>query len=183
MRVIAGSAKGVRLGPVPRGVRPVSDMAREGLFSSLAAGVHGASVLDLYAGTGALAIEALSRGAERAVLVDRSRPAVAAIRDNLARSRLAEAAEVRLAEVGAFVMGDDKSGPFDLVVADPPYDTPVEQVERVLARLGAGWLPEAGWAVVLTRPTRNPTLVVPVHWLPARRLVYGDTLVWVFREA
>jgi len=61
VRVIGGSAKGVRLGPVPRGVRPVSDMAREGVFSSLGAAVRGASVLDLYAGTGAMAIEALSR--------------------------------------------------------------------------------------------------------------------------
>ena len=73
MRVIAGTAKGVRLGPVPRGVRPVSDMAREGVFSSLAAEVPGTRVLDLYAGTGAMAIEALSRGAEHATLVERDR--------------------------------------------------------------------------------------------------------------
>ena len=66
MRVIAGSAKGMRLGPVPPGVRPVSDRAREGLFSSLALEVPDARVLDLYAGTGAMGIEALSRGAEHA---------------------------------------------------------------------------------------------------------------------
>ncbi|MGH2637663.1 MAG: RsmD family RNA methyltransferase, partial [Actinomycetota bacterium] len=74
MRVIAGSAKGVRLGPVPSGVRPVSDRAREGLFSSLAARLPGALVLDLFAGTGALGIEALSRGADRAVFVERLGP-------------------------------------------------------------------------------------------------------------
>ena len=71
MRVVAGSAKGVRLAPVPRGVRPVSDAAREGVFSSLAEHVPGAQVLDLYAGTGAMGVEALSRGADRAVLVER----------------------------------------------------------------------------------------------------------------
>jgi 16S rRNA (guanine966-N2)-methyltransferase len=72
MRVIAGSAKGMRLGPVPPGVRPVSDRAREGLFSSLALEVPDARVLDLYAGTGAMGIEALSRGAEHAGFVDRA---------------------------------------------------------------------------------------------------------------
>jgi len=85
VRVIAGTAKGVRLGPVPRGVRPVTDRAREGVFSSLGTGVPGARVLDLYAGTGAMAIEALSRGAEHATLVERDRAAVGAIRDSWPR--------------------------------------------------------------------------------------------------
>ena len=80
VRVVAGTAKGVRLAPVPRGVRPVSDMAREGVFSSLGELVRGARVLDLYAGTGAMAIEALSRGAEHAVLVERDRAALRTIR-------------------------------------------------------------------------------------------------------
>ena len=94
MRVIAGSAKGMRLGPVPPGVRPVSDRAREGLFSSLALEVPDARVLDLYAGTGAMGIEALSRGAEHAVFVDRAYEASAAIHDNLDRTRLADRATV-----------------------------------------------------------------------------------------
>jgi 16S rRNA (guanine(966)-N(2))-methyltransferase RsmD len=92
VRVVAGSAKGVRLGPVPRGVRPVSDAAREGVFSSLAELVPGALVLDLYAGTGAMAIEALSRGAEHAVLVERNRAAVRTIRDNLERAKVGDRA-------------------------------------------------------------------------------------------
>ena len=88
VRVVAGTAKGVRLAPVPRGVRPVSDMAREGVFSSLGELVRGARVLDLYAGTGAMAIEALSRGAEHAVLVERDRAALRTIRENVARARV-----------------------------------------------------------------------------------------------
>src|SRR4029450_12685054 len=79
VRVIAGTAKGVRLGPAPRGVRRVSDRAREGVFSSLGAGVPGTRVLDLYAGTGAMAIEALSRGAEHATAGARDRGARARV--------------------------------------------------------------------------------------------------------
>ena len=84
----------MRLGPVPPGVRPVSDRAREGLFSSLALEVPEARVLDLFSGTGAMGIEALSRGAEHAVFVDRAYEASAAVHDNLDRTRLAERATV-----------------------------------------------------------------------------------------
>ena len=85
MRVVAGESRGRRLAPVPAGTRPVSDRAREGLFSSLGELVQGARVLDLFAGTGAVGIEALSRGADRAVFVDSSLAAVRAVRDNLER--------------------------------------------------------------------------------------------------
>jgi 16S rRNA (guanine966-N2)-methyltransferase len=83
VRVIAGTAKGTRLAAVPPGVRPVSDRAREGVFSSLGELVSGAAVLDLFAGTGAMGIEALSRGAAAAVFVERSPRAIASIRQNL----------------------------------------------------------------------------------------------------
>ena len=180
MRVIAGAAKGIRLAPVPRGVRPVSDMAREGLFSSLGSLVAGARVLDLYAGTGALAIEALSRGAESAVLVERSRPAIRAIRSNLDRARVTISATVVPSDVHRFLMRDDKSGgSFDLVFADPPYETNGDEVSEALARLDDGWLAER-CTVVLTRPSKSSTHVIPVDWPIARRLVYGDTLVLVF---
>src|SRR5687768_6998077 len=102
MRVIAGSAKGRQLVRVPAGARPVSDKAREGLFSSLGGRVEGARVLDLCAGTGARGIEALSRGAEEAVFVDRSAPAGAAIRANLDRTGLTDSGEVTRAEVARF---------------------------------------------------------------------------------
>lgn len=184
MRVIAGSAKGVRLAPVPRGVRPVSDRAREGMFSSLGDAASGACVLDLYAGTGALGIEALSRGAERAVFVERDRSAVRTIRENLARTDLEDRAEVVTADAVGFVTRDDiAEPPFDLVLADPPYDSPPDQVRRTLAGLASVGLAKHGWAVVLTRRTGSSMPVIPVDWLVARRLEYGDTLVLVFREA
>ena len=154
-------------------------MAREGLFSSLGSSVAGARVLDLYAGTGALAIEALSRGAGSAVLVERSRPAVRAIGDNLARTRTATSVSVIASDVPRFLMTDDKSdGPFDLVFADPPYEADEPHVSEILRLLAGGWLAER-WTVVLTRSSRSSMHVIPVDWPIARRLEYGDTLVLV----
>jgi 16S rRNA (guanine966-N2)-methyltransferase len=184
MRVIAGSAKGIRLVPVPKGVRPVSDMAREGLFSSLGPAVRGARVLDLFAGTGALGIEALSRGAEQAVFVERGRAALDAIRENLARAHLSERAVVVGVDVRAFLMRDGKNGaPFDLVLADPPYDVGGQELDDLLEALAGGWLSGPGWTVAVTRRKGSSTPVIPVDWLAARRLEYGDTLVMLFREA
>ena len=184
MRVVGGSARGIRLAPVPRGVRPVSDMAREGVFSSLGDRVVGARVLDLFAGTGAMAIEALSRGAGAALLIERDRAAVRTIRENLRRARLEAHAEVVTSAVQPFLMRDDNPPePFDLVIADPPYDVSEEIVRGVLAELATGWLAKPSWRVVLTRPKKASTPVIPVHWLAARRLSYGDTLVLIFQEA
>jgi 16S rRNA (guanine966-N2)-methyltransferase len=159
-------------------------MAREGLFSSLGPAVEGARVLDLYAGTGAMGIEALSRGADRAVLVERSRLALRTIRENLERTRLAGRADVRQGEVARMLMGDDKfGGPFDLVLADPPYAAATEEIASVLAGVARGWLAPQGWTVALTRPKGAPEGHLPVHWHAARRLSYGDTLVLIFQEA
>ena len=87
MRVIAGTARGTRLAPVPRGVRPTSDRVRESVFNALGQFFEG-DVLDLYAGTGSLGIEALSRGCDRAAFVEKDRRALATIRENLRRTRL-----------------------------------------------------------------------------------------------
>ena len=182
MRVIAGIAKGRKLGPVPAGVRPVSDRVREGVFSSLGDRVVGSRVLDLYAGTGAMAIEALSRGAAQATIVERSRPALAALRDNLDRTRLLAAARVVAADVPTFLSGnDDRGDRFDLAFVDPPYEAGEPALGGVLASLGRGWLDDGDWTVVVTRGSRNPTVVIPVHWRAARRLAYGDSLVILFR--
>ena len=182
MRVIAGTAKGIRLAPVPAGVRPVSDRAREGLFSSLGASIAGTRVLDLYAGTGALAIEALSRGAASAVLVERHRLALRAIRDNLVRAQVADRARVVASEVRRFLTrAGDPATPFEVIVADPPYEAGDPELGDVLGALTRGWLAE-GWTVALTRGIRSSTAVIPVDWLPARRLDYGDTLVLVYRQ-
>jgi 16S rRNA (guanine966-N2)-methyltransferase len=182
MRVIAGSAKGTRLGPVPAGVRPVSDRAREGLFSSIAIDIPDASVLDLFAGTGALGIEALSRGAERAVFVDRFYEASAAIHDNLARAHLSERGAVFTKDVDAFLTGGPRGEPFDLVLADPPYGLEAPDLARTLQELASGWLSNHHWTVALTRGIKSSTPVIPIDWALARQLRYSDSLVFLYRE-
>lgn len=182
MRIVAGSAKGVRLAPVPPGVRPLSDRAREGLFSSLGAEVPGAAVLDLYAGTGAVGIEALSRGADRAMFVERSHRALAALHTNLESARVAERATVVLADAVSFLRTEARSGaPFDLVVLDPPYETGPPELDEVLALLAAGLVGREGFTVVLTRGVRSSTPVIPLHWRAARELRYGDSLLTLYR--
>jgi 16S rRNA (guanine966-N2)-methyltransferase len=171
----------MRLGAVPKGTRPVADRAREGLFSSLADRVPGARVLDLCAGTGALGLEALSRGAEQATFVDKSYEAAATIHDNLHHTRLGPA-DVVTSDVLAFLGRTDKrTGPFDLVFCDPPYELEGSDLASVLQGLAA-WLPTAGWTVVLTRGKGSSTPVIPVDWALARRLTYGDSLVFLYRE-
>ncbi len=182
MRVIAGSAKGIRLVRAPAGVRPMSDRAREGVFSSLSEEVPGARVLDLYAGTGALGIEALSRGASRAVFVDRSSLATRAIRENLARTGLADRARVVRSDAGRFLARPGSVQAFDLVFADPPYDLPGEDLAPVLRALASDHLLSEGSTVVLTRGSKSSTVVIPVHWIVARQLAYGDSVLTLFRS-
>jgi 16S rRNA (guanine966-N2)-methyltransferase len=181
--VIAGSARGVRLAPAPAGVRPLSDRAREGLFSSLGPDLNDAAVLDLFAGTGAIGIEALSRGSARVTFVERSRPAVATIRDNLERTGLGQAATVVAADALTYLRRDHPSdGPFDLVFLDPPYDLGAPDLDDVLEVLAGSWLAEPPWTVALTRGRKSSTPVIPIHWAAARQLRYGDSLVTLFRE-
>ena len=183
MRIIAGSARGARLGPVPPGVRPVSDRAREGLFSSLGERVVGGDVYDLYAGTGALGIEALSRGAEHATFVESDRRAAAAIRSNLSSTGLEADATVRQRHVLAFLRAEApvRSEPA-VAFLDPPYATPLGEVEQALSLLGERWRDVGSWTVALTRPVRNDRIVIPVNWQAKRRLVYGDSLVILYQE-
>jgi 16S rRNA (guanine966-N2)-methyltransferase len=183
MRIVAGTAKGVRLGPVPPSVRPISDRAREGLFSSLGPGsLVDASVLDLFAGTGAAGIEALSRGAQRAIFVDRSPAAIVAIKRNLGATKLSDRAEVIASGLARFLTRDDRPGaPFDVVICDPPYDLEGPDLDDLLRNLAQGWLRDETWTVVLTRGHKSSTPVIPLHWAIARQLRYGDSLVILFR--
>jgi 16S rRNA (guanine966-N2)-methyltransferase len=179
MRVIAGDLKGQRL-VAPRGwkVRPTSDRVREALFSVLGERVAGARVLDLYCGTGALAIEALSRGAATAVLVDRdTRPALG----NVQRLGLEERAELVRADVGRWlgqVSASSAAGKFDLVFVDAPYrlaDLVVQDLNTHLPHL----LAEGGRAVVESgarRPLRIDSLE------PLRQRRYGAADVTVYGE-
>src|SRR5215213_10272553 len=142
MRIIAGTARGIRLAPVPRGVRPTSDRVRESVFNALGQFFDGGYVLDLYAGTGALGLEALSRGCERAVFVEKDRRALAAIWENLRRARLADRAQVVASDVGRALDRLHTDGrQFSLIFADPPYRIAAKEVGGVLSRLGALLVP------------------------------------------
>ena len=180
MRIIGGSAKGVRLAAVPPGTRPVSDRAREGLFSSLGERVVGAVVLDLFAGTGALGIEALSRGAVRATFVDHARSSTDAVRENLTRTPLADRGTVVTADVASYLRKPAATAA-DIVFVDPPYDLDGEKISPVLLGLATGHVAE-GFTVVITRGRGSSIPSVPLHWAVARQLHYGDSLVFLYRE-
>jgi 16S rRNA (guanine966-N2)-methyltransferase len=187
IRVIAGSARGRRL-VVPPGpdVRPTKDMVREAVFSALSArgAVVGSRVLDLYAGSGALGIEALSRGADRAVFVESEPAAIAAIEENVDALGLQDRTRVVRSDVARFVAGGGSApadAPFRLVFADPPYLTADRDVAAVLAAFAAPGLLADDATVVVERPTGSD--VVPPEGLgTVWERIFGDTLV-VFLEA
>jgi 16S rRNA (guanine966-N2)-methyltransferase len=165
--------------PAGEAVRPTKDIVREAMFSALGARgvVVDATVLDLYAGSGALAIEALSRGADRAVLVERDRAALASIRVNIETLGLAGRAVVVAQDVVRFLVAPaPRAAPFDLVLADPPYDTTDEGVTALLEALDRpGWLtPDA--VVTVERPARHPVRFPP-GWSCGWERSFGDTLL------
>lgn len=176
-RVIAGEIGGLRLA-TPKGTRtrPTADRVKESLFAALGARVDDAVVLDLYAGSGALAIEALSRGASRAVAVDRDAAAIAAIRTNLTRGHLEGRLRVHSRAVSAYLADAAAEGPFDLVLMDPPYDTPDEVIGGHLEALGAPGVLAPGACVVVERAADGaPTM--PTGWCVTWTRTYGDTLL------
>ncbi|MGH3719130.1 MAG: 16S rRNA (guanine(966)-N(2))-methyltransferase RsmD [Pseudonocardiaceae bacterium] len=179
VRIVAGVAGGRRLAVPPRGTRPTSDRVREAVFSALQArrDLEGARVLDLYAGSGALGLEALSRGAVYVRFVESDRRAAAVLRRNVETLGLGGAALVSAADVSAVLRGDPGL-PYDVVLADPPYaldDAALGGVLRALA--GGGWLAPAALLVV-ERPVTalTPAWPVGVSALTHRR--YGDTVVY-----
>jgi 16S rRNA (guanine966-N2)-methyltransferase len=179
VRIIAGTARGVRLAPVPAGTRPVSDRVREAIFSSLGPDVEGARVLDLFAGTGAMGIEALSRGAASALFVDSAPAAVKVVGENLRRTGLAARAIIRRQDALRAVR--QKPGQFGLVLLDPPYALPGPELDRLLAEVAGQGVASAGATVLVTRSARSYMPVIPVDWQAIRRHSYGDAVVLVFQ--
>ena len=181
MRIITGSARGTRLkSPVGEGTRPTADRTREALFSMLGARVHEARVLDLFAGTGALALEALSRGAAHAVLVDRTTYEI--LTENAQRTKLAARAEIRRGDVYGQVAALAREGrTFDLIFADPPYAR--GDNKRVLAALDAGALLAADGLFVLEQGADEPLIEHSGGFLLMRERRYGAARVCFYMKA
>jgi len=180
MRVIAGVARGIPLrAPRDPATRPVTDRVKETLFGILGERVPGARVLDLYAGSGALGIEALSRGAAHASFVERGREALAAIRHNLERTGLSGAASVHGGDVMRFLGGAAPEAPFDLAFLDPPYAE--RAILAPLERLGPLLSPDAGVVVKHFWRTEVPLPHGLARWRERR---FGETaLTFLVRVA
>lgn len=172
MRIIAGLAKGRRLKtPGDQATRPMTDRVKEAVFSALGARVQDAVVLDLYAGTGSLGLEALSRGAEEAIFVERSRRAAGVVQANVALVGLG--GEVVVADVSAYLRRPGP--PSDLAFVDPPYDLPLPSVVEVLGLLGPRL--REGATVVLHRRSGSGEVEAPGGYALADRRRYGDAEV------
>lgn len=174
-RIIGGAAGGRRIAVPPRGTRPTTDRVRESLFNILSARLQltGLKVLDLYAGSGALGLEALSRGAAAALFVESDPRTASVIARNIETLGLRGATLRRGAVASVLTAGT--AAAFDLVLADPPYDVDAAEVEAVLAALPAhGWVHERSVAVV-ERAAGGAPLNWPSGWSAWPHRVYGDT--------
>jgi 16S rRNA (guanine966-N2)-methyltransferase len=177
MRVVAGSAGGIQLTVPKHGVRPTMDRVKAAILSSLADRIAGARILDLFAGTGALGIEALSRGAASALFVDQDRQSILAIEKNLAKTKLH--GRVRQQEVFRFLEQAGARETFDIIFADPPYDTTVTGesfTEKLLSNKQISELLEADGIFVLEK-TPDENLPEMKEWNMARAKSYGATEV------
>ncbi len=192
MRIVAGTARGRRLAAPAPGTRPTSDRVREALVGSIESRLgplSGLHVADLYAGSGAVGLEALSRGAAHVLLVERDRRAVEVVRANITAVGLPGAVVLGgdVTSLTSLVPPTSAAAPYDVVFADPPYELAHEVIEAVLSGLAAnGWLGE-GALVVVERARRGGAFSWPDGYEPGRDRTYGDTVVrsalWYGRDA
>ena len=184
MRIVGGRLKGrALLGPKTQDIRPTSDPLRETIFNILAHAygdpVEGAAVIDLFAGTGAMALEALSRGARRALLVDDGSQARALIRANVDALGLGGATKIfrrDARKLGIAPAGDR----FDLAFLDPPYGKGLAEPALVALRDGAWLMPDA---LLVVEEAASTTLDIPAGFTPLEHRSYGDTQVLILRRA
>lgn len=184
--MVAGVAGGRRLAvPSGRGTRPTSERAREGLFSTLEAlrgPLAGARMLDLYAGSGAVGLEAASRGAGHVLLVESEAAALRVLRANVAGLAL-PGVEVAPVRVERLVTAPNSGAPYDVIFADPPYALSAAEIGAVLRALaGHGWLAHDGLAVV-ERPSRGGEFGWTEGYLADRSRRYGEGTLWYGRAA
>ncbi|MGK4583158.1 16S rRNA (guanine(966)-N(2))-methyltransferase RsmD [Kitasatospora sp. HPMI-4] len=185
-RVIAGAAGGRRLAVPPgRNTRPTSDKAREAMFSTLEAlrgTIHGARMLDLFGGSGAVGLEALSRGAEHALLVEADTSAARTIRANI-RTVALPGAELRAERAERVLAGPAPAAPYDLVFLDPPYMVTDDAVrEMLITLLAGGWIAD-GALVTVERSTRGGEFGWPEGFEVLRSRRYGEGTLWYGRAA
>ncbi|AZM59831.1 MULTISPECIES: 16S rRNA (guanine(966)-N(2))-methyltransferase RsmD [unclassified Streptomyces] len=186
-RVIAGAAGGRRLAVPPgQGTRPTSDRAREGLFSTwqslLGGPLDGERVLDLYAGSGAVGLEALSRGAGHVLLVEADARAARTVRENV-RSLQLPGAEVRSGKAEQIIRTAPPRQPYDIAFLDPPYAVADDDLREILLTLRSeGWLTEDA-LVTVERSTRGGEFVWPPGFEAIRARRYGEGTFWYGRAA
>jgi len=180
-RIIAGRAGGRRLA-VPPGqtTRPTSDRAREGLFGTVLSEIgplNGKRVLDLYAGSGAVGLEALSRGADSVLLVEADTRAATVIKANIAAVSLPGARVVTGKAERVLARTAPADDPYDLVFADPPYAVADADITKVLTQLTRGWL-TVDALVVVERATRSDAIDWPPGYTPGKSRRYGEATFW-----
>jgi 16S rRNA (guanine966-N2)-methyltransferase len=183
MRVIAGSAGGVRLAVPKRGVRPTMDRVKAAIFSSLGEAIIGARVLDLFAGSGALGIEALSRGAASAIFVEDDRQSAEAIEKNLAKTNLT--GRVRHLDVFDFLRQRSNAEKFQIIFADPPYEKThygESYAETLLNNEILPQLLEANGIFVLEKRPSEPFCETKL-WRIIRQKTYGTTEVLFLNQS
>jgi 16S rRNA (guanine966-N2)-methyltransferase len=185
-RIIGGEAKGRRLRtPAGNHTRPTPDRVREALFSTAESHLGtlaGRRFLDLFAGSGAVGLEARSRGADHVLLVEHDRAATRLIEDN-ARSLGFDDVEVRLLRAERLAVLPPGGGPFDVVFLDPPYDVPTKHVGEILGelRLG-GWL-GADALIVVERRSKGESWAWPEGFEALQSKRYGETMLWYGQQA
>lgn len=200
MHIISGRFKGFPIPAALRGTRPTTDRTKEAVFSHLAAigAVEGARVLDLYAGTGALGFEALSRGADLLESVESSGRAAGLLSKSAARlthhpswnpamsihvSRVKAERFVRPLPAGTDAESGPAAGTYDLVFMDPPYDLPTEDCQEIMAGLVKGGFVGHDSVIVLERSGRSASPLPPSGWAVSTSRSYGETVVYYIESA
>lgn len=179
IRVIAGSAKGRRLKLVPgESTRPIMDRVKEALFSILGRAVVDAAFLDLFAGTGSVGIEALSRGAAKALFIDLDRHAIQTIKDNLELTKLSEKATVRRADA-LTVLSSTPDEPYDFIYIAPPQYKGLWQRTLTALEANPAWIPPGATVIVQIDPTERAAVTSAYLTLYDERQ-YGNTVLWFF---